>query len=479
MIRNTEVGAKEQPTAPHHLKSLHPLWFIGLAVVLGTLPALLSTSALRNAWKQNWILSPGDYLLQLLGFGLLAAGVVLALRKSGIARRMELDEVHLARLERLATVLFWLTVLAYAVWFISALFHGFGPGTMLSILAGKPGVSFEARDAFVTIPGVTTFTQMGPVAVASYTVLFRYRIKHTIPLIILFGLAAARLVANSERLALIEVVLPALIVLALVPAQRGRREANTPKHAPGLYFVSWALAGLTVLTALFAISERSRSFSEKSGGGSLWGYTIERLLGYYATATNNGAHYLHHVGPTLARPETTLDWLWQFPVVGGLFARLVGGRAPGFGQLWPAYLQAHSNPELNSPSFILPVFAEWGYILAPVVLIAVGFAIGRVYRATKAGSLAALLTYSVLVVGLMEIPRFFYFGLGRTAPLLLACFVAKLVLDPSARMTRAMAAMAWAADPVKNAVKDAAGSVRRVVSSLRRGKPRPPSSTTP
>ncbi|WP_229074097.1 hypothetical protein [Actinoplanes sp. DH11] len=398
---------------------VHPLWFLVFAAVLSTVPAALSTEGQRGDWGQDWVLSNGDLWLQAAGIGFLVLGVAISGRTAATPW-LTVSDGSLDRLEKLTRILFWLAMAGYLVWFGLAVLQN-GP----SFLTGGSG----AQKA-VTVPGITTLTQVGPFVIAACTLLHRLGRPHPVMLVLTLVLGAIRVVANSERLALLELLMPLAVVLALLPRVRGARVPGPKKRWPsGLAFLGWSGAGLGALLGFFALSEQSRSWSFYASrtDQTLLGFSADRLQAYYATATNNGALYLHGLSPDLIRPETTLQFLWEFPVLGGAFRAMSGGDRTSGTDLWRAYLDAHSNPEFNNPSALLPIFGELR-LLAPVLLVLVGVVLGRVYRNACAGSPAALLGYAVAAIGLLELPRFFYYGQGRAFPLVVVCLLAAMYL---------------------------------------------------
>jgi hypothetical protein len=401
---------------------VHPLWFLLLALVLATLPAVLSTSTQREEWGQDWIFTANDLLMQTLGFGALALGLAVSGRAAP-RPWVEFTEEQLDRLEKLTRVLFWLSTTAYVIWF--------GLGTLRNGSAFLLGSSAEAQKVG-TIPGVTTLTQVGPYVIAACSVLSRLGRPHRVMLTTMLALGGIRVFANSERLALLELFLPLLVVAALVPPHRQRNSVKVRRRWPsGLVFAAWTATGLAALIGFFAFSERTRSwtfYSSRTDHGLL-AFSADRLQAYYATATNNGALYLHGLSPNLVRPETTLQFLWEFPVIGGPLRGIFGGDPRPLPDVWLQYLSGHSNPEFNNTGGILPLFGEL-HVLAPVLLLLIGIGLGRVYRNACSGSLAAMLGYAVVAIGVLELPRFFYYGQGRAFPVLLAGLLGAAYLKP-------------------------------------------------
>jgi hypothetical protein len=360
---------------------------------------------------------------------------------------VRINDRQVERLKTLATVLFWTAIGGYVVWFGSAVYHGFGPGLLWDILTASPDAVHTARATFVTLPGITTLTQVAPLAVAAFVLLYRIGRRYPLHIAVLLLFGLFRFISNSERLALLELILPALVVIALVPSNRRRTVQAPVRSLPsGLYFASGVALGCIAFILLFALSERSRSYaSDPSASGStiLW-YSTDRLLAYYATSTNNGVHYYDRLSPGLPVPEVALQWLWNFPVLGAPLHDALTDGSPGYGELWPVYLEAHANPEFNSSSVILPLFGELGPLFAGALLVALGLAFKRLFDGVRRGSPTSLLVYASCLVGLLELPRFLYFAEGRTFPLLLACVVTKVVLTPPPGFARSSrVARAW------------------------------------
>ena len=194
--------------------------------------------------------------------------------------------------------LFVLTLLGYVTWFASATLNAGGPGALLSVFAGSLSGSAGGttdyvtlkQEIFQTIPGITTLTQLGLLYVTAEALLWVNRasprsiaLARFAPLL---GFTLVRALLVSERLALMEMVIPIGVVL-LSRARWTMARRSLVHFAP-------VLAGVGVFT-LFAVGEYFRSWSSHYQyyyTGTYLNFAAERFLGYYATALNNARRLL-------------------------------------------------------------------------------------------------------------------------------------------------------------------------------------------
>ena len=318
------------------------------------------------------------------------------------------------RVERLVHALLLGSIAAYACWFGLGMLRAGGPAPLVRAwLADPEYVKFELLR---TVPGVTTLTQL---AVAGVPLAFVYglhrRRRVQLLLAAVFALAALRAVVFSERLALLELVIPVVFILL------ARRQATVPRVA--LLAVTLGAAVLLV----FAATELRRSFAY-TGNFSASRVTA-RFLGYYLTSENNGFLVVQHY--RAATPfASTGQMLWRFPVLGSTRLEEV----PGVGTVTLRYPDLfHKDPPVywyeafrdNGLNYEYNVFTTPGFLAGdlgwfglPVVLLLGLYSSALARRARTSPFHRAL--YAVWAVGLLEFMRIMYFFDTRLLPAYLA-----------------------------------------------------------
>jgi hypothetical protein len=386
----------------------HPLTLAAVGVTLALAPPLLSTAFQRSRWGVPWYLTLTDYRLIALSGVVVLIGIIL-----GAAGRRGLDPVFfyvdVRRLRRATDILLALFALGYVVWTWSAHRHGFSVGLALSTLKGTSGANYAARADLATVPGISTLTEVGPVLVAALVLLWRCGVRRRAALTAVIALSAVRAILNSERLSMIEIALPILLMVLMT---RDRRETDTTRRRPLL--VVGFLAAPAAILALFVVTERSRTWNSHYSRlypGSLLQFSLDRIWGYYATAANNGAIYRDFRAPTLHFPELTLQGLTHAPGSSEIIT-MAGFQIAGT-HSWLDTLGYYSNPEFNSPSTFLPVIGEIGLPLALCLFAAWGLAMGKLYRHARQGSVGCLVAVAGLSLGLLELARYPYYSSGR------------------------------------------------------------------
>lgn len=316
--------------------------------------------------------------------------------------------------------LFVLTLAGYVTWFASAALNAGGPGALLSVFASSVsgtdgGATYYIKEElFQTVPGITTLTQLGILYVTAEALLWVNRassrgatLARFAPLL---GFTLVRALLVSERLALIEIVVPIGVVL-LSRARWTLVRRSLVHFAP-------LLAGLGVF-ALFAVSEYFRSWSSHYQyyyTGTYLNFAAERFIGYYATALNNAAVYYNYepVRPLLS----TLNSVLEFPVLGG-FAQAVytvsfGAPRVSHEQL----LTTYANVEFNNVSMVGLLLNDFTVFLAPLAAFVIGMVSFSIYTSFVQGRMLGLLLYPSWFIGLLEISRIYYWPAGRYFPVL-------------------------------------------------------------
>lgn len=388
---------------------------------------------MTGVWAWSWFLPESLYLdawhtpkfltLETFGVGLLLivsylAGVPVGrVLVHGLETRQHGDPREDAGVEGLLLKAFYgglvLTLVGYGAWFGLAVARGFSIQHLVGLLMGQPGL-FTAVKAqyFATVPGLTTLTQLGPPTVL-LGLLLKERHKLGWPIMAVAMLALLRALINSERLALMEVVVPAAVLMLGLQAFKGAFSSARARLALSLA----PLAAPPLMIGLFAAFEFNRSWVSyyMHQGGALWEFASYRLAGYYATSINNGAMLLADSQHALPLPYFTLRWLWEFPLLDRVLA-YEAWTGVSLGAWFSGLLAYEGNPEFNNPcGLVLPVL-DYGLFGGMLFWLAAGVAVGMIYAWYRRGRLVGLLCYPLVYLGLLEVPRFLMWFDGRMLP---------------------------------------------------------------
>lgn len=401
------------------------LWWLSPAgaVTLVVLPTLamalrLTDDRFRAAWgTPRWL--NGDYVLLLLtGVGVFVVASLLPLlmpRESRAGRWPGLAPVLRQRLALASSLVFWATMLGYLAYLAVGLSRGARPSDFIAVLVSQDTLSADLKVIFAPVAGVTTMTQFGIAYVVLATLLLT---DGPTPgaarrLVIVVGAALVRAFFLSERLAILELIIPAVAIVAMFWSGSGRPWLKrATRWAP----VIFAPAVLVV----FGAFEYSRSwvfYQARSGGGFL-DFASERLSGYYTTAYNNGQMLYMFESIPGRIPLRTLEGLWTAPLMEqlGVYERL----SPGASAELQNLLAQKANPEFNNPCGLCDPFLDWGDAGGLLWWALAGLLLGLAYRSFCSGTVFLLLVYPPLVTGLFEVPRYVYWTQGRLAPALVA-----------------------------------------------------------
>ncbi len=391
-------------------------------LLLFLVPALLASWAVpAHAYLEHWrtpkFIEFGGVARSLVAIVLMSVGALVVTRgRLGIAVRDEwpsLSPVARQVMRRMFFLLYRLACAAYLVWLLVAIQRGMRPASLLDTLRTQQTFSGELKGQFETVAGVTTLTQCAIAAVVLGALLTSVPDRAISRRIwVLVALAVARGFFLSERLAIIELALPWLVVRSAQLAATGRRRG-------GRWLVRFGPAlAIPLLILAFSVFEYSRSwnFARTRTDDSFLEYSAYRLAGYYATSINNGELHRETLDRTQRLPYFTVEFFWSAPGVSAVADyRTLSHIEPG-----PDDISTRANPEFNSPGGLTGPFVDYGDAGGFVYYGIVGLVLGVLYRGFAGSRLVGLLLYPVVFTGLLELPRYVYWAQGRVLPAFLA-----------------------------------------------------------
>ena len=395
---------------------LDPAWLF-TAIIAGTfLPAALQGSTAYRLYGTPKYIEGKHVLLAA------AAIVVFVLGRALAAATGRVPRATPAESDRVVRVWFWVTtgftLFGYIVWVATGLKNGFSLGMLRGLLTNNDPLLADAihEEVFVSIKGVTTCTQFGVAAVPlGLWLVFRGQRQILWPLALVVALAAGRALIFSERLALIELAVPAAVIVLRACAlgrQLGPLTRVGLQMAPAL--------GVVGLVLFFGSFEYFRSWRHyQRYFDSYAEFTLWRVGGYYTTAHNNGAMALEKQKP-YSIPYTTLRQLWTFP---GLSSTpLAYDKLTGTDPIaeYKQMLVRYGTPELNNEGGLFQPVLDFGIAGYLAFWFGCGFVAGRLYRGFLVGTLAGLLLYPLVFLAILETPRLLYLCYTRSFPALAA-----------------------------------------------------------
>lgn len=387
---------------------LHPV----VPVIASTAPVIYFSAATGAVtYWQNWgtpkYLDAGHLATLALFVAAFAFGAALAAR-NGNATLTEgaTPDVGPEVLRRAGVALGVIALCGYVAWGLIGVARGMAPGDFVSAFTGEPGaISRIKRDYLTPVAGVSSFAQFGVPAVAALSLAWRLGAKVPWRLVLpLLACAAIRAQVYGERLALIELALACLVAMS-IPV----------RSLPPLRWVRYVPILLpAAVFAMFAFFEYFRSwlsyYSEQTTGSYL-SFIVERLQGYYLTATNNSALLDKFVSDELPFPYFTLGFFWNAPGV----AQVAGyeslfGYQPSI--LYSQALSGAANPEFNNPGGILLPLVDYGLAGGTLFWGIAGFVFAYLYRLARA-RIEFVPLYAACFIGFLEINRYVYWTQGR------------------------------------------------------------------
>jgi hypothetical protein len=339
-------------------------------------------------------------------------------------------------------VIFRLFLFGVAVTFLFAAIRVGGPGPFfsqsISVVSGGGG-SAAMREAFAPVSGLTSLTQLGLLIAMVETIHLTWRddipdrraSRRRLITVIVFGIVRSLLA--SERLAMVEILLPTAIVWGRARRLRSPRQAILVALAP---FVA-----VFALFFLFAGTEYFRSYQsyKERIDDSLMEFSRNRLLGYYATALNNSAMHMEYDTPK-APFALALEGVLNWPGVRSTLQigdpRRVDAKT---------LLEQYANEEFTnkSPPGLLILEGNSLYVVA--VMAGFGAIAGAAYAGYRFGSVGGTVWFGIVFTSVVEFPRIWYLTSPRMSTIMVVALIGWFRYNRIGREHRGRAAAAPAA----------------------------------
>jgi hypothetical protein len=263
-----------------------------------------------------------------------------------------------------------------------------------------------------TLSGVTTLTQLGMIASGMYA-FYVFGLKNKgsfrLWLFILFP-GILRGMFFSERLALIEVVIPILIMAIFF----GKIRLTVAKIALGA--VSFLI--------FFSLAEALRSYAYYAKNGlanyGMYSYGIDRFIDYISSSVNHSMAMVDLSGrmtgfPTLMFSSILTFWTKNNPT--SAVSTFLGSDKTTLAY-YSVKNSIYSAPDYTNMGFFGQVFADSGYLYIFYALV-YGVIIGTAYKGLKNAQFGWIVLYPVIFISILESYRIPYlFDVRVVYPLL-------------------------------------------------------------
>lgn len=328
------------------------------------------------------------------------------------------------RRDRLITAFYFITgicIAAYLIWYINfARLNGISSFLSVFSTSSLSDNMYVYRNQSGTISGITTFTEAGVVSAILGAVILQwdygnksYKTKVKMLLVLILVLAAIRSSLFSERLAIIELVVPFFVAWFC-----------TSKKSAGVVYKLMPVLTIAGLFIIFAFFEYARSWSTHYYllYNSYFDFISVRLFGYYTNAFNTESMFIQF-GDTSWLPYWTIQWLWQIPGMLDIYSSIAN---PNISSEYSLLLNTYANPEYNNPGGLLTFFKDFSWF-GLVLYVAFGYFAGCIYSRARFGDPLSLMLYPVIYLTILELPRYFYLGVNRGFITILAILLVMLI----------------------------------------------------
>lgn len=377
---------------------LNPVWIYFGWLLFVFYCYTIDSNAFHKMFKQPIYIDFYDILLYIIFF--LAFCIGFYSYKTENLNRTTINDYPIEKIIKIYNILYAMTIFAYLIWFVN-IYLVYGTNAIHRLMINLTVYAEKFKDGSTNISGITSCTQLGIVAAPICTYLY-YNTKNKIfivQFIVLLTFASLRAAIFAERLAIIELLLPSLVIYAYYGNIFNKKII---KFAP--------LIGVFLLLLVFGFFEyyRSWNFYKESYHGNIIPFVIDRVFGYYSIAINTECIQINYVGPKYFF-ESTLTWLWKLSG-GDVLKEFFLEGSPQF-KLMPI-LKEWGNPEFNNPGGLLFAYNDIGFF-GLIIQLLFGRLVAIAYTGYCKGDFILSLWYSATFLCMLELPRYFFWGSTR------------------------------------------------------------------
>jgi oligosaccharide repeat unit polymerase len=314
------------------------------------------------------------------------------------------DGISIQEVIRIEKLLFTLVFLGYAIWTGLATTRGLGIQQVADVISLRTNSVVETKALLKGIAGITSLTQISPILSAILGYLRLNGEKWKLHFSVLAVLGTFRALLNAERLSIFEFLVPFLVISLFYSKKVQVRT---------IFF--W-IAAFPIIFSLFEFTRSWTNYYANIFQGSFIDFVTFRLFSYYVTAVNNGFLLIQEEGVGPRHPFYSFNFLYEFPIYGESVS--IGNEIynPREGLL--TFFKYYSNPEFNNPGGLASLVLDYGWPISGLYISLVGLLIGVLWRRSISDPRCAFL-YCALFLGILELPRYFFFGSSRFFPSLI------------------------------------------------------------
>ncbi|EET49569.1 O-antigen polymerase [Thalassobium sp. R2A62] len=404
-----------------------PFWMSPIVITVGWILFILASyqvdetmyrSLMRTPKNISWDSTLSAILMTaLFGFGAFVALLTSRKRpKAETALCENLEFLANQQVLKLVIFIYILTMFAYLL--------AFGSTFSFSVLQ-RFFLGIPTKDRLgLSISGITTMTQFG-IFVISYSALLLFSpislsiqvrriLKVMLCSLILFS--SYRGLLWSERLGLIELIVPVAILFASFRVRSSLRLAIAP------------FIGAVFVIALFGAFEYFRSWNYyQHYFDNIVQFSALRFMSYYLSSLNNFAFLTEYFEPYW-QPMTSLAFIYKLPIPGNPLVEIFNAR---FSTDLVNGLERYSHPEFNLFGAVGFIYLDFGVLGGGLVLSVFGYISGKLYCSYCRHAVLGLLVYPIWMIGMLDFGRILYWPSSRAFPVWVCIF---LILTVRARL---------------------------------------------